>query len=50
MLPFDDALPTSLLALSNPAEERRIPIARGVRAAFDPHHLLNPGILGEDVA
>ena len=26
------------------------PIARGVRAAFDPHHLLNPGILGEDVA
>ena len=26
------------------------PLARGVRAAFDPHHLLNPGILGEDVA
>ena len=24
-------------------------LARGVRAAFDPHHILNPGILGEDV-
>lgn len=23
------------------------PISRGVRRAFDPHHLLNPGILGE---
>jgi glycolate oxidase FAD binding subunit len=25
-------------------------LAHGVRAAFDPHHLLNPGILGEEVA
>jgi glycolate oxidase FAD binding subunit len=25
-------------------------LATGVRAAFDPHHLLNPGILGEDSA
>jgi glycolate oxidase FAD binding subunit len=24
-------------------------LARGVRAAFDPHYLLNPGILGQDV-
>jgi FAD/FMN-containing dehydrogenase len=22
-------------------------LSTGVRAAFDPHHLLNPGILGE---
>ena len=26
------------------------PLARGVRSAFDPHRLLNPGILGEDLA
>jgi len=25
-------------------------LARGVRSAFDPHRLLNPGILGEDPA
>lgn len=36
-LPFDDALPTSLLALQNPAEERRIPIARGMRQEVSPY-------------
>ena len=25
-------------------------LSRGVRRAFDPHHLLNPGILGEPIA
>jgi hypothetical protein len=25
-------------------------LSRGVRAAFDPHRLLNPGILGDDRA
>jgi hypothetical protein len=30
-----------------PAGDR---LSRGVRAAFDPHRLLNPGILGEDPA
>lgn len=41
-----ERLPTELwAALARPAAADRI--SRGVRAAFDPDHLLNPGVLGE---
>lgn len=50
-IPFDgtriyERLPAALWAALAPTAMRGA-IDRGVKAAFDPHHLLNPGILGE---
>lgn len=41
-----ERLPAALwpVVSPSPAADR---LSRGVRAAFDPHHVLNPGILGE---
>lgn len=42
-----ERLPASLWSslAPSPVTDR---LSRGVRAAFDPHHMLNPGILGDD--
>jgi glycolate oxidase FAD binding subunit len=44
-----ERLPSSLWPTLSPSAASD-PLSRGVRAAFDPHRLLNPGILGEDPA
>jgi hypothetical protein len=50
-IPFEgtriyERLPAALWPALAPTALRGT-LERGVKAAFDPHHLLNPGILGE---
>jgi FAD/FMN-containing dehydrogenase len=39
-------LPSALWPVLSPTAIRG-PLDRGIKAAFDPNHLLNPGIFGE---